>query len=74
MRASPTYSQDFRRVVCGTSSGELLLFDPVARKLCWRLNTSGRIVGAAAVDSGRGSVLVGSLDGSINSVNLADGT
>ena len=55
VNGSPVYDGQHRVLACGTDGGELLLFDPVACKLIWRLTTVGGIGAAPVFDSQHGA-------------------
>jgi outer membrane protein assembly factor BamB/orotate phosphoribosyltransferase len=74
VQASPVFDPRSRLVACGTSDGELLVFDPVARNLLWRYCAGGTVRSAVAFDKKRDGVLIGALDGSIHSIGLSTGT
>lgn len=70
---SPAYSKELCLVACGTNDRELLLFEPVTRELLWRHPTGGEVRAAPAFDPVRRAIVVGAMDGSIRSIDLAGG-
>ncbi|MEN3346369.1 MAG: hypothetical protein V7632_4 [Bradyrhizobium sp.] len=68
---SPAYDKELLLVACGTNDRELLLFEPVTRELLWRHPTGGEVRAAPAFDPARRAVVVGAMDGSIRSIDLA---
>jgi len=72
VHCSPAYSSKDRLMACGTNDGELLLIDPMSRKVIWRFAASGAIKAAPVFDPD-GQVMFVTLDGWIYSVSLSTG-
>ncbi len=58
-------------MLVGRGDRELLLFEPVTRELLWRHPTGGEVRAAPAFDPARSAIVVGTMDGSIRSIDLA---
>lgn len=73
VQASPIFDPHSQRLACGIADGELLLFDPVAARIDWRLRLPARVTSAVAFDRDRDAILVGTMRGSIHSISVPTG-